>query len=182
MSLLYAGNYYKRFDEISKLIKGEKVVELCFGDTVIADFCKKNNIAWTGYDINPAFVKNAVQKGFDAHLADINKLDNFASCDICIIVGSLYHFHSDPKKLIRKMLLISNEIIISEPIINLSDRKGIIGKLAKASADVNGKAQAFRFTENSLLDLLENLSKELEFNYKIAGRLSKDINIVINKK
>jgi hypothetical protein len=182
MSLLYGGNYYKRFDEIRKLIKGKKVVEFCFGDTVIADFCRKNNISWTGYDINPVFVRNAANKGFDANLTDLNELENPGSGDVCIMAGSFYHFHSDPKQILAKMLAASNELIISEPVINLSSRKGIIGKLAKASADVNDKEQSFRYTERSLVSLLDGLSRELEFNYRIAARISKDIIIVINKK
>jgi hypothetical protein len=182
MNLLYAGKYYDRFDWIRKLIKGKKMVELCFGDTIIADFCRKNNIAWTGYDINPVFVENAASKGFDANLMDVNLLEKIASADVCLIAGSLYHFHSDPKKLISKMLSGADQIIISEPVINLSDRKGIIGKLAKASANVNEEKQSFRYTERSLLKMLDDLSPELEFTYEIAGRVSKDMIIVINKK
>jgi hypothetical protein len=182
MNLLYNGGYYKRFDAIRKLINGQKVVEFCFGDTIIADFCKKNGIDWTGYDINPVFVKNATDKGFTAYLADLNETDEFHSADICIIAGSFYHFHSDPSKILKKMFSCSNTIILSEPVMNLSDRKGIIGKLAKASADVNGKEQGFRFTEMSLLKVLNELSKELNFNYNVSRRISKDLIISITKK
>jgi hypothetical protein len=182
MNLLYAGNYYKRFDAVRKLIKADRVVELCFGDTVIADFCKKNKIDWTGYDINPVFVKNAVNKGYNAQLANINAGVNLNSADVCIMSGSFYHFHSDPKKILTKMLKCADQIILSEPIVNLSSKEGIIGKLAKASANVNGKEHAFRFTETSLLNLLNDLRNELKFTYEVAGRVSKDIIIVINKR
>jgi hypothetical protein len=182
MSLLYGGNYYKRFDPIRKLIKGKSVTELCFGDTVIADFCRKNNIEWTGYDINAEFINNAVNKGLNAYLKDVNTIETFGPSDICMMIGSFYHFHLNPEKILRKMLDCSKEIIISEPVINLSDRKGLIGKLAKASANVNGKKQSFRYTETSLLKLLDSQSKELGFTYKIAGYISKDLIIVIYKK
>jgi hypothetical protein len=182
MNLLYSGNYYKRFDVIRKLIRGKKVTELCFGDTVIADFCRKNNLHWTGYDINPVFVKNAVKKNFNAHLADINSLDNFIPADVCLMAGSLYHFHPAPEKILEKMLKISNEIILSEPIINLSSREGLIGKLAKTSAAVSGKKHSFRFTEESLLKFLNEQSHLLNFRFNIADRISKDIIIVINRK
>jgi hypothetical protein len=182
MNLLYNGSYYKRFDAIRKLIKGQKVVEFCFGDTIIADFCKKNNISWIGYDINPFFVKNAIDKGFKAHLGDLDKMENFNSADVCIIAGSFYHFQSDPAKILKKMFSCADTIILSEPVINLSDRKGIIGKLAKASAGINGKEYSFRFNETSLLKVLDELSKELNFNYNIVSRISKDLVISINKK
>lgn len=182
MNLLYSGNYYKRFDVIRKLISGKNVTELCFGDTVIADYCSKNNIGWVGYDVNPVFVKNAVKKNFNAFVADINSLENVSASDVCLMAGSLYHFQPDPARILKKMLQIASEIIISEPVINLSDREGIIGKLARVSANVNGKQHSFRFTEDSLLEFLNEQSRKLNFNYTVAARISKDIIIIINKK
>ena len=67
MSLLYSGSYYRRFAAVTKLIRGKKVTELCFGDTVIADYCRKHGIEWTGYDINPHFIKRAAAKKFKVH-------------------------------------------------------------------------------------------------------------------
>ena len=57
MSLLYKGNYYKRFEPILKQIEGKKVTEICFGDTLIADYCKKHQLGWTGIDTNAVFVE-----------------------------------------------------------------------------------------------------------------------------
>lgn len=181
MSLLYKGNYYKRFEPVLKHIKGKSVIELCFGDTVIADHCKKNNLAWTGIDINRVFVKNAIKKGFNAELSDLESLENFPEADTCIICGSLYHFHENLEILFAKILACAPQIIISEPVINLSNNKGIIGKLAKASANVNGQKQAFRFTEKTLLATLSGLSKKLHFEFIVADRIDKDLIIVIKK-
>jgi hypothetical protein len=79
------------------------------------------------------------------------------------------------------MLDCANRLIISEPVINLSNNKGIIGKLAKASANVNGKKQAFRYTEKTLLETIEELSKKLLFKYTVEVRFDKDLIIVIKK-
>ncbi len=181
MSVLYKGNYYKRYEPICKLICGYKVTELCFGDTIIADYCNKKNIEWTGYDINSAFVKNAVNKGFKAHLENIHSIHQFAPADICMIVGSLYHFHDDIETLFEKMLRCAPQVIISEPVINLSHKKGIIGKLAKVSATIHGAKQDFRYTEKTLLLTLDILSKKFNFRFEIAEQMSKDLIIVINK-
>lgn len=181
MNVLYKGNYFKRFEPVYKLISGKNVVELCFGDTCIAYYCKQNNINWTGFDINQIFVKNAQKKGFNAEIADIQRVENFPTADTLVISGSLYHFQSDLENLFIKALSCSAYIIISEPVINLSNRKGFIGKLAQGSATVEKQKQQFRFNELTLLETLNSLSKKLYFNYKVVERFDKDLIIVITK-
>ncbi len=181
MFLLYKGNYYKRFKPVLKNISGNKVMEVCFGDTIIAEHCKKNGILWTGIDINEIFVKYAVKKGFNAEQLDLEQINDLPKADTFIISGSLYHFQNDQESLFKKMLDCAPQMIISEPVINLSNNKGIIGKLAKASASVNGKTQAFRYTEKTLLETIEQLSKKLKFKYRVESLFDKDLIIVITK-
>lgn len=182
MTLLYRGRYYSRYRAIWPLAEGKSVTELCFGDTVIASLCRKNHMEWTGYDINPRFVKRAAGKGFRAIPCNIKTMQRFAPADVCIISGSLYHFHEELLPLFEKMLACAPLVLLSEPVINLSGRKGIIGKLAKASANVNGLQQRFRYTESTLLQELDRLKQQLNFTYVIAGRVEKDIIIMIRKK
>jgi hypothetical protein len=181
MNLLYKGYYLKRFKAVINLLKERNVIELCFGDTYIADHCFKNKIHWKGYDINSGFVEHAISKGYDAELSDLNTIPAFAKAEVCIITGSLYHFHSELEALLKKMLECAPRILISEPVINLSDQTGIIGKLAKRSASVEGKAQEFRYTETTLIKELESLSNKLNFTFTIRDRISKDIIIELNK-
>lgn len=180
MNFLYKGNYTRRFDPVCELIQGKSVTELCFGDTIVAEFCKKKGISWQGMDINPRFVSNALEKGHNAKLADIRKI-NLPSADTVIVCGSLYHFYPQLESLFTQILMSSSRIIVSEPVINLSSRKGIIGKLAKGSANVEGEEQHFRFTEESLLAEMETLSKKLDFKYSVTSRISKDIIILITQ-
>lgn len=180
MNLLYKGNYTNRFDSVCEQIQGKTVTELCFGDTIIAAYCKKKGISWQGFDINRNFVNKALEKGFSAKHADIRNI-NLPSAETVIICGSLYHFHDQLEKLLTQILVASSRIIISEPVINLSSRKGIIGKLAKGSAAVEGEEQHFRFSEKTLLAEMERLSQKLSFKYEIAGRISKDIVIIITQ-
>lgn len=181
MSLLYKGNYYKRFKPVADQISGKRVTEICFGDVVIAEYCKSKSIDWTGIDINDAFIKNAQKQGLNAQKQDILDLNELPAADTCIICGSLYHFNNQLESLFVKMLACAPKIIISEPINNLSTNKGIIGKLAKASANVNGKKHDFRFTQESLLLALTELSNKLKFEFSVVGQLNKDIIIVIKK-
>lgn len=179
--MLYKGNYIRRFKAVIKLINEKSVVELCFGDTFIADHCYKNNISWKGFDINKGFVGHARSKGYDAVLSDLRTTPSFGKAEVCIITGSLYHFHSDIETLLKKMFECAPRILISEPVINLSGQTGIIGKLAKRSASVNGTEQEFRYTEKALITELESLSKKLKFTFTVKDRISKDIIIELNK-
>ncbi len=181
MQMLYKGNYYGRFGAVLKHVSENTVTELCFGDTIIAKHCKKEGITWTGLDINEAFVKKAMKKGFNASRSDISTLPSIPPADVVIICGSLYHFHSEVEELFIKMLAAAPTIIISEPVHNLSTHKGIIGKLARASANINGKEQHFRYTEKTLTDLLNILRDRLKFRFEITDRFSKDLIIVIKK-
>lgn len=181
MSLLYRGNYYKRLKPVLRLISGKKVTEICFGDTIIAEYCRKKSIVWTGIDINEVFVENALKKGLSAERNDIFSIAKLPEADTCIICGSLYHFNMSLESLFTKMLECAPQIIISEPVNNLSNNKGIIGKLARASANVEGKKQAFRYTEKTLLDALSELSKKLNFEFSLVDRFDKDIIILVKK-
>ena len=74
MFLLYGGNYTSRYNIILEQIKQNKpnsMLELCFGDLLLAEFCKKNKINWTGIDQNSAFIKHAIKNGVTVLKNDI---------------------------------------------------------------------------------------------------------------
>ena len=183
MNLLYFGRYKKRFSPILRLIddhRPRKVVELCFGDLVIAEHCKKNKISWKGYDVNPSFIRYATQHEFNAINLDLRKLEDFEPCDIIVMAGSLYHFHDIARKIINKMLDCSALVIISEPIINLSTRQDLLGKIAQRSAKINNKHCDFRYSEESFMYLLDELKQDLQCEYSILSK-ERDIVVKLNK-
>jgi len=181
MNLLYSLKYKTRFNDIVNLIKksDKKVLELCFGDTIIAEECRKRNIFWTGYDINEYFIRNAKKKGLNAILADISQIERFPRADICIISGSLYHFILEIDLLLRKMLDASPKIIISEPIENLSSQKNIIGAISKILTNAGKGHENFRFDKNSIIEILNKYSDSHQFSYKIVSS-KRDILIEIS--
>jgi hypothetical protein len=185
MNALYLGNYKNRFLKIIEVIEQESpnsIVELCFGDTFIAAYCHKKNIAWRGIDINAGFVERAQEKGYDAVCDDILLLDSFRKNELCIISGSLYHFNPSQRlTLFQKMFSSSKKILISEPIRNLSDQKGFIGSLARRSANAGKGHESFRYNEQSLKAVLNELSRVLNFTFNIVGFIEKDIIILLEK-
>jgi len=181
MNLLYKGGYAERFTKVTHLIDKKNVLELCFGDTRIAEFCRRNGIEWTGYDLSSNFVKEARVKKFNAHQANLAELTEFPSADICIICGSLCYFYPDLPAMLSKMLRASPKIIISEPVINLSAQKGLLGSLVRKMPFLEGSAKYFRFDEKSLMDALELYSKKLNFRYAITERFNKDMIVVLEQ-
>ena len=184
MNLLYSGGYKKRFQQIKQLIKTyntTEILELCFGDILIAKFCKENNIKWFGYDLNEYFVSKAKNKSYEAKCVDLSTISELPTMEICLIIGSLYHFHEEIHFLLSKMLNSSKIIFISEPIKNLSNSKNIIGWIARKSTNAGKGKIPFRYRENSLLEMLNEESKKLSFSYKIIGYYKKDIVLVIEK-
>jgi hypothetical protein len=157
------------------------MLELCFGDTLLAKFCKKNNINWKGIDLNKGFTDRALRKGYDAMNYDITELEVFPKVDLCVMVGSLYHFADFTDSIFKKILNASDRVIISEPIKNLSDKKGLIGYIAKHSASPGKKHEIFRYNEISFLELIEKMKNEFNFKYRIIERYRKDLVIEITK-
>lgn len=180
MQLLYKGYYYLRFRKITKHIKGKKVVELCFADTVVAKYCRRNDIVWTGYDINKSFVDRAKRLRYNAVCEDVEQAP-LPSADAVIICGSLYHFYGKEEMILAKMLAAAPRIIVSEPVFNLSQRNDNIGRIARRSASINNKEHSFRYTEKTILSLLNGLTQKLGFSYEVVEFFSKDIILIITR-
>ncbi len=183
MNILYSMHYRKRFKDIINLFseKDKNVLELCFGDIYIARECKVRGINWMGIDLNDSFVNHAKDKGFNAIKNDLKKLGEFPYSDACIMSGSLYHFNDDLENLLSKILKATPKIIISEPIVNLSSKKGLIGKIAKILTNAGHGQEIFRFDQNSILNSLEIHKKKLNFTYKVIS-IKRDILIEITNE
>ena len=92
MNVLYLGRYRQRFQDINNVMAPDdrQIIELCFGDIYIAEYCKKSLRQWTGYDINDVFVNYALERGHNAVNADIMSLKKLPHADVLIFAGSLY--------------------------------------------------------------------------------------------
>ena len=182
MNILYRGRYKKRFNAILACISSteKSVVELCFGDTYIASECRRRGIKWTGYDISHYFAKRARNKGFDSHVQDISGKPEFSDSDLCIISGSLYYFHLDFEKIFSGILKSVKRIIVSEPVRNLSSKESMVGRFSGKMSDVGKGSVEFRFTEKSIIELLESLKTKLNFTYKVIS-VERDVLIIVEK-
>jgi hypothetical protein len=181
MNLLYGFSYKKRFRLIAPHIQGLKVNELCFGDLIIAQYCRKNMVTWHGYDINERFVSRANGKNFSATLCDLEKQKSLPDSDTCIIVGSLYHFKKNPEHIYDLMFSTATRIIISEPVKNLSSKKNFIGRLAAKMSDAGSGAESFRYNETELLKSIEIPAKKYNFTISKKEYFRKDLILILDK-
>jgi hypothetical protein len=186
MNFLYWGKYKKRFtaviEELIETPVHSKVLELCFGDVYIAEYCRQMRYTWKGIDINKHFVMRAQRYGYDASHADLMSVKQLPTADVCIIIGSFYHFHTHSEALLTKIFNASPTLIISEPVLNLSSRKGLIGFLARKATNAGKGHEEFRYTQASLLSALKTYCNS--FNCEIASirPLQKDLIVKLIKK
>ncbi|OGS33803.1 MAG: hypothetical protein A2293_12085 [Elusimicrobia bacterium RIFOXYB2_FULL_49_7] len=168
MTLLYRGRYRCRAREMSRLFRPEHqcVLELCFGDTLIAVHCRDTGRQWTGLDVNPTFVTRAKKDGHDAHLQDIFTIETLPVADVCVMMGSFYHFHDQAVTLLKRMMTAAPEVILSEPVRNLSSRRGLIGFLAKRAANAGKGAETFRYNETNFKAMLNNAANKVGFTWE----------------
>lgn len=185
MGLLYSGRYRERFleviAEIKKLPPPARVLELCFGDTYIAKFCRDNGYAWRGIDLNPHFVSQARKSDYDANCEDVGSLKTLPKAEVCIMIGSLYHFYPGIAEILAKMFNAADRIIISEPVSNLSSQKGLIGFFARKAADAGKGNEEFRFTRESFLKTIDALRVSLDFHIASSHQYGKDFIITLVK-
>lgn len=171
LNILFLGKYRQRFNAIISLInpeKEKKVVELCFGDIYVARWCKTNGIDYTGFDINQHFINNAKRQGYCVEFMNLRNASLIPHSDVVVMMGALYHFHDIIDELINNIMKSSPRFIISEPISNLAQRKGLLGYIAMKSTRVGNNDETFRFNANSLSEALEKISNG---RWRISSRL-----------
>lgn len=183
MNMLYHGRYRQRFKDITNQIeeKDHTVVELCFGDILIASYCRETDRSWIGYDINEVFVDYALKFGHNAVCTDILSLENLPRADVLIFAGSLYHFNGNMHKIWELMTSCSKKIILSEPVRNITSLKNGIGKIGARASTVKNGAESFRFDRNSLTEMLNRFQEPYHFSYQIISE-KKDILITIHER
>jgi hypothetical protein len=183
MQILYRGKYRQRFSDITTLLDttDTTIIELCFGDIYIAEYCRKTAKQWSGFDMNRSFVSHAKRKGFSAFTTDLSKLAPLPSADVGIIAGSLYHFHPIINPFLSLLLASAGKVIISEPILNLTCRKGLFGAIAARLSDAGKGKEPFRYTRSTMVEMLDNQAGALHFHYEIISE-AKDLLIRITRE
>ena len=171
MNLLYRGRYEERFRQMCLLIRETEgtVLELCFGDVSVAAYCRQKGKRWIGLDASEEFVAYAAARGFDARKANLLRIDALPTCDVCIMMGSLYHFKAHLSEFLPRIKGASSRLLLSEPVRNWTHAQGLLKGLAKVLTRTDEQAETFRFTEASLKQTLDELRSVVGFNYRVVS-------------
>jgi SAM-dependent methyltransferase len=171
MQVLYRGRCGMRFARVCELLResDRTVLELCFGDVRVAEACRRRGVRWVGLDLSEQFVAYAARRGFDARRADLLAGCELPACDLCVMMGSLYHFEPQLAPLFERIRRASRRLVISEPVRNWTHAGGLRSRLARALTRAGDRAEAFRFTEATLAQALERLSREVGFTYRVVA-------------
>jgi Methylase of polypeptide chain release factors len=181
MNVLYFGGYRRRFDNVIALLGAHEtsVCDLCFGDTIIADWCAANRTMWTGVDLNPSFCARARKRGHHVIEGDLLSVA-LPSADVYVMAGSLYHFHDRLPAVFDRVWQRTGRWILSEPVRNLSSDDGVLGRLAKRSANPGDGHAAFRYTERTLLDALREQQQRHDLTCRVVS-IDRDMLVVMER-
>ena len=188
MYLYTYGKYFKDYHDIFSLIpsNSKKVIELCFGDIYLANLCKQDNIAWTGYDISDYFVEHALNKNFNAFKANLHEYKIKEDCDAIIISRSLYQFKYILDDFFNDLLNCSNTIIICESLKSFGNSKKRFSRMLAKYLTHSGDAKhVFRYNEKSILNDMDHLCSKFKLNVKrkiIANDRRQNIFLLLQKK
>jgi len=162
LNLLYLGRYRQRFDRVLARLdrrRDKRLVELCFGDIYIAQWCVKHRIEYLGIDVNPSFVNWARARGHNVLRADLRERPPLGASDVVVIAGSLYHFHDILDEFIHWAMASTRRLIIAEPIRNWASRNDVWGRIAGRLANAGAGPENFRYDANSLRGELARVSE-----------------------
>jgi hypothetical protein len=181
MNVLYLGGYRRRFRDVIALIgDARSVCDLCFGDTIVARWCRDHDRQWTGVDINPHFCARARSEGFHVIEGDLFSLD-VPLAEVYVMAGSLYHFHDRLPRFFDLVFRHTDRLILSEPVRNLSSLPGPLGSLARRGANPGNRPAPFRYDERSLLDALRQEETRLGLSSRVISK-GRDLLVEIRRK
>ena len=168
LRLLYRNKQADRFTAIfdfCALQQFRSIVELCFADTQVADWSRKTNREWQGFDISAVAVRRACKLGYRANVSDVKKLSMLPESDASIMIGSLYQFKEDFDQVLDLMLSNSATAIISEPTTNVANSNSILNRIVGLTTRTGYGAENFRFTKQEFKTLMQaySLRRNLEF-------------------
>ncbi len=181
MNLLYRGGYRRRFADVIEQFdaRTSSVCDLCFADTIVADWCRGRGMAWTGVDLNPYFCNRARARGYTVLCDDLFSAD-LPDADVYIMAGSLYHFHDRLSELFDIIWRHTTRFILSEPVRNLSAQPGLIGWWARRSANPGDRHAAFRYDDKTLLQAIQRQQARHPMTIRVVS-VGRDLLMVLDR-
>ncbi len=170
MRLLYIGTYHERYEAVARRVpEGASVVEFCCGCGYLYEkFLAQKHVGYIGVDLLPRMLSRLRKLGVPVIAGDLLSMQTPAA-DICVMLGSLYHFHPKEGVLLGAMAR-SGRAILLEPVKNHSfDGNPISRWLGQALSYIGDTSSSYRLTPDALDALLAEGGVEVIFDTLILG-------------
>jgi len=155
MRLLYRSSYRERYEVVARLVpEGAKVVEFCCGCGFLYEkYLSRKRVEYVGIDLLPQMVGRLRRLGVKVLVGDLLHMD-LPVGEVCVMLGSLYHFHPDEAEVIDRMARSGRGILL-EPVLNISGSHHWILKLvAKYLSYIGKTSSSYRLESNRLDEVL----------------------------
>jgi hypothetical protein len=172
MRTLYGRHYGARYSALAELVpENASVVEVCSGPGLLyRRALRDRNVSYTGLDISPAFLAAIRAAGGDALRWDVRDDAPLPQADYVLMQASLYHFiDTAPAVLDRMLAAAGREVIVAEPIRNLTSGRLPLARRLGALANPGTGAQPHRYTEQTLDRLLDSYGDRLRRSFLLPG-------------
>ena len=157
MRQLYGKGIEARNAEIvSRIHKGETVLELCCGDGTLGEQIVAAGGMWRGMDASGALVGIAKRRGLDAAQKNV-EVEEWGTADVIVLIASLYQF-PNPEGLIKRMKTAAKRLVlIAEPVNNLTPLEGGARRVAGMVVDAGFGPRPERFNEERVRGIFGQL-------------------------
>jgi len=168
---LYGRHYGDRYVAVAAEVpRGASVLDVCAGDCrLFTRHLRQAGVSYRALDVSPTFVAHARARGIDATLFDLAR-DELPVADVVVMQGSLYQFIAEAPKVLQRLRRAARlEVVVAEPVRNLSDTP-VLGAIARQLTRVRPGEQRgpARFDAASLRRLFEG-AEGFERAYPIPG-------------
>jgi glycosyltransferase involved in cell wall biosynthesis len=134
MRALYGGEYERTAAAVAaRIAEGASVVDVCCGTAQLyRDFLRARGCRYLGLDFNGDFVMHARRRGADVRWFNL-LTDAIPAADYVVICSALYQFADRADEVVTKLRRAAGRaLIVSEPVRNLSQLPGSLGRVAAA--------------------------------------------------
>jgi Methyltransferase domain len=172
MRALYGRAYDERYRVVADLVPdGSHVVDLCCGcGYLYTEFLAKRGIAYTGVDLLPAMTRVLRQRPVQLVHGGVLDLVTLPTGDICLMLGSLYHFHPREADVLCRMAASAPRALLLEPVKNLNQSASrTVRLLSGAATYIGGTRSSYRLDSARLDAVLAQAGVPVYSDRRVLG-------------
>ncbi len=172
MRALYGRAYHERYRVVADLVpNGSHVVDLCCGcGYLYTEFLARRGIAYTGVDLLPAMTRLLRRRPVRLVYGGVLDLDALPTGDVCVMLGSLYHFHPREADVLRRMVVSAPRALLLESVQNLrQSASATVSFLSGMATYISGTRSSYRLNSARLDAVLAQAGVRVHGDRRVLG-------------